>query len=481
MRRNLAGRDAPQRGMLPGILVLLVGLIASGPAHGQDAGPQASPDSAIVLQSSQDTGTYVAARRPLLAASEIVLVNAIVWSYDRYIRENGTNPGFRIGFNSIGENIKNGFEFDDNDFSTNMYAHPYHGDLYFNAARSNGMSYWGSVPYTWGGSLMWEFLGEVHHPAINDWILTSMGGMALGEVFFRLSQMVTDNTATGSRRTWGELGGTLINPVRGFTRLVTGEFNRVHPNPPDRFPHSSHVSYRAGIRTVGHGQLWEADTSRIFMEVAAFVGDPFLGDNKKPFDTFDFGLQLNFNDKQTIGRMQTVGLLAAAPMMGTERSKHLIGFTQHFDYFNNSGFELGGQSLATTLYSQLRASESFAVRTQFHLNAVIMAGTKDSYQSFTGRSYDFGPGLGFKFGGTFYYHRHPFLYLSHARFWIHSINGSVADHLISGSRVRLDVPLTRGFSIGADYLLYTADRLYRDLPDVYERVPELRTGISFNL
>jgi hypothetical protein len=484
MRRNLAGPGSPMvRGVCLSLLALVVALVVSTPARGQDDGPPVLPDSAtaVRIESRPDTEGYVAAKRPLLAASEVVTVNALVWSYDRYIRENGTNPGFRIGFNSFEENIKNGFEFDDNDFPTNMYAHPYHGDLYFNAARSNGMSFWGSVPYTWGGSFMWEFFGEVHHPAINDWILTSMGGMALGEVFFRFSQMVTDNTATGSRRTWGELGGTLINPVRGFTRLVTGEWSQVQPNPPDRFPHSSHVSYRVGIRTSGHGHLWEADTSRVFMEIAANIGDPFLGDHKKPFDTFDFGFQLNFNDKQTIGRMQTIGLLAAAPAMETDHSKHMIGFTQHFDYFNNSDFELGGQSLATSVYSQFRAGENFAVRTQLHLNAIVMAGTKNDYPSFTGRSYDFGPGLGFKFGGTFYYHHHPFLILSHSRFWIHSINGSIADHLISATRARLDVPLTQGVSVGADYWLYTADRLYRDYPDVYERVPELRTGVSFNL
>ena len=481
MRRTLVGPGVRIRpGVLLGLLAFVVGMVLSARAEAQRAAPQ-FPDSSAAKQIERPDEGYVAVKRPLLAASEVVGVNALVWSYDRYIRENGTNPGFRIGFNSFQENIQNGFEFDDNNFSTNMYAHPYHGDLYFNAARSNGMSYWGSVPYTWAGSFMWEYFGEVHHPAINDWILTSMGGMALGEVFFRLSQMVTDNTATGSRRSWGELGGLIISPVRGFTRLVTGEFNRVGPNPPDRFPHSSRVSYRVGLRTSGQDHLWDADTTRPFIEVAAYVGDPFLGDNKKPYDSFDFNFQLNINDAQTIGRVQTIGLLASSPVMGTDHSKHLIGFTQHFDYFNNSDIELGGQSLAASLYSQFRAGEHFAVRTQLHMNALIMGATKDNYQTFTGRSYDFGPGLAFKFGSTFYYHNHPYLMLTHSRFWIHSINGSVSDHLISTSRVRFDVPLTRGFSIGADYWLYTADRLYRDLPDVYERVPVLRTGISFNL
>jgi hypothetical protein len=464
------------------VLAALTLLVQAAPA--QEGGPPVFPDSTSALETGRSPDgveTYVAVRRPWLAAGEVVAANLVVWIYDRYIRENGTNPGFRIGFNSWEENIKNGFEWDDNSFSTNQYAHPFHGSLYFNAARSNGMTYWESIPYTWAGSFMWEYFGEVHHASMNDWISTSMGGNTLGEALFRLSTMVTDNTATGSGRTWGEVGGTLISPVRGFTRLVTGDFNRVHPNPPDRFPRSSSVAYRIGLRTVGEDHLWTADTTRVFMELAANMGDPFQGDSEKPFDSFDFGAQLNFGDKATLGRVQTSGLLFASPVMGTNDSRHLVGATQHFDYFNNNAFELGGQSLAATFFSQMRSGENFAIRTQLHLNGVVMAGTKSDYASISGREYDYGPGLGFKFGGTFYYKSHPFLLLSHSQFWIHSVNGNSAEHLISGTRARVDVPLTRGFSLGADYVLYLADRNYRDFTDVHQRVPELRTGISFNL
>jgi len=466
-------------------LLLAVSFLAPGAVLAQEGGSSALSDSGAAASpgvSPSGVETYVAVRRPWLAAGEVFATNLVVWTYNRYIRENGTNPGFRIGFNSIEENFKNGFEWDDNDFSTNQFAHPYHGNLYFNAARSNGMNYWESIPYTWAGSFMWEYFGEVHHPAMNDWIATSMGGMTLGETFFRFSQMVTDNTATGSSRTWGELGGTLLNPVRGFTRLVTGDFGRVYPNPPDRFPEGhSHISYRVGGRTVGKDNLWTADTTKVFMEMAASIGDPFEGDNKKPFDSFDFGLQLNFSDKKTIGRMQADGLLFASPVVGDANSKHMIGITQHYDYFNNNAFELGGQSLAATFLSQLKAGKTFAIRTQLHLEGIVLGATKSDYASISGRSYDFGPGLGFLFGGTFYYDEHPFLTLSESEYWIHSVNGTAADHYLSGTRARVDIPLARGFSIGADYTLYLADRNYRDFPDVHQRVPELRTAVSFNL
>ena len=46
---------------------------------------------------------------------------------------------------------------------------------------------------------------------------------------------------------------------------------------------------------------------------------------------------------------------------------------------------------------------------------------------------------------------------------------------------RVDVPLPENLAVALEYLLYTADRNYRDFPDVYSRVPELRTAISFRL
>jgi len=458
-------------------LACATALLAAGPFAARPACAQ----GAAAADKSAPVDTYVSVKRPFLAATEVVAVNAVVWIYDRYIRENGTNPGFRIGFNSWEENILNGFEWDDNNFSTNQFAHPYHGNMYFNSARSNGFNYWESIPFAFAGSFMWEYFGEVHHPAMNDWIATSVGGTTLGETFYRLSVQISDNTATGSERTWRELGATLVNPVRGFTRLVTGDFTRVHANPTDRFPSRQNAVYRVGFRTVGEENLWTADTSRVFMELAFAVGDPFEGDRKKPFDSFEFGMQVNFDDKTGLGRAQAVGLLTASPMLQTEKSEHLIGASQHYDYFNNNAFELGGQSVGGSLLSQMKAGDDFEMRTQLHLNAILMGATKSDYRSISGREYDFGPGLGYKFGGVFLYKGHPFLVLSHSQNWIHSINGTSAEHVLSGTRARVDIPLTRGFSIGADYVLYVADRNYRDFPDVHERVPELRTGISFNL
>ena len=83
-------------------------------------------------------------KKPWLAASEVFGVNMSIWGVDRYIAK---AEFAYIDFNTIKNNFKKGPVWDTDMFSTNLVAHPYHGSLYFNAARSNGMNFWQSVPY----------------------------------------------------------------------------------------------------------------------------------------------------------------------------------------------------------------------------------------------------------------------------------------------------------------------------------------------
>ncbi|MCL7974437.1 MAG: DUF3943 domain-containing protein, partial [marine benthic group bacterium] len=135
-------------------------------------------------------------RRSLGAAvGEVTFINILVWSYNEYIRgADFTQVNPRSWWN----NLEGGFTYDDNNFNTNMFAHPFHGSLYYNAGRSNGFNYWESLGFSLFGSLMWECCGETHPPAWNDWIATGVGGAAVGEMLYRVSGTVLDNTATGS-------------------------------------------------------------------------------------------------------------------------------------------------------------------------------------------------------------------------------------------------------------------------------------------
>jgi hypothetical protein len=170
---------------------------------------------------SSDTSFHKLSKpQPWIATAEITGINLGVWAFDRYALD---GDYARISWKSIRRNFQTGFVWDNDGFDTNLFFHPYHGSLYFNAARSCNMNFWSAIPFTAAGSLMWEFLLESEPAAINDWLATTIGGVALGEVSWRLSNLLINEQKRGFHRVLRELGIWVISPLHGFNRLITGK------------------------------------------------------------------------------------------------------------------------------------------------------------------------------------------------------------------------------------------------------------------
>jgi len=413
-------------------------------------------------------------------AAEVVGVNLLVWSFDYYIRPDG-NDGFRVGFRSWQENLKNGFEWDDNNFNTNQFAHPYHGSLYFNAARSNGYSFWEAVPFTFGGSYLWEFFGETHHPSMNDWIATSVGGAALGEMIHRFGRMIRDNGAAGGRRNTQEVAGFLVDPMGGLNRIIDGDWGRLHENHPERFAKNYSSRLDLGFRTVGEDKLGDTDTTRVFMEFDFDYGDPFYGDMGSPYDHFNLELQLNFSDVSTIGRVQSVGLLGGMFLKDTEDQAHILGAFHHFDFMNNSKLEWGAQTVGAGLLSRWENVLGATLRTEAHVGGIILGASSSDYASFSGRSYDYGPGLQISLQGELIRDGFRYVHLSHQQNFIRAVNGNNADHFISMTRLKLGLPLYQNIGLGVEYNLVLSERKYELYEDVSTRNPQTRLYIAWAL
>jgi hypothetical protein len=457
-------------------MALVLGLVLPAAAMAQFA----EPDTVFTKAVPFDTTWTQPKKRFWVAAGEVVLLNTVIWSYNRFIRPGG-GEGFKVGTHAWWENIKNGFEWDDNNFDTNQYAHPYHGNLYFNAARANGYNYWESWGFAWAGSWMWEYLCETHHPSINDWIATSVGGATLGESLRRFTVSLIDNTATGSERTWRELGGVLLNPMNGFTRLVTGDMFRQHANPPDRHPNAIYSHLNVGLRTIGEDRVWESDTTRAYVNLGFQYGDPYLKPVKKPFDHFAFDLQINFSDRSVIGQLEAEGILTSGTLRKGRNVHSLLAAFQHYEYINNNAYEFGGQGFSAALLNRFEGDEAFNFHADLHAIGILMGAVKSHYPSFTGRSYDYGPGLGFKFRGAFELRGWEYLSIGHSTSYIHTINGNKAEHVVSFTDVGLNLPIHKVVGAGIEYFLYLSESSYQDFPDVSQRNPEVRLFLSYQM
>ena len=86
------------------------------------------------------------------AKAEVISFNILLNRYNWWIKGKDwadINPG------TWHDNLKIGFQTDGDTFKTNLFGHPYHGSMFHNSARLSGYSYWGSIPHTIMGSLIW--------------------------------------------------------------------------------------------------------------------------------------------------------------------------------------------------------------------------------------------------------------------------------------------------------------------------------------
>lgn len=350
------------------------------------------------------------------AAAEVFGFNILLWSFDRYVVK-----GFYayISWETIKENFKHGFEWDDDYLATNMFNHPYMGSLYYNAGRSNGFNFWQSTLFSIAGSSMWELFMENEYPSTNDVIATPIGGAAFGEVFYRTSDLIIDDRATGAERFFRELAVTAISPMRGFTRIVTGRAWKKRTTRGRRFgmpPISADLSL--GMRYLSMPGRYGASRAGLALQLLIQYGDKYSDYSKEPYDYFSLLVELNaIKTQPVLSRIEIVGRLLTRPIVDKPKTHLSIGLYQHFDYFDsdtissktpaNAGTPctvpykmgvpacVGGGLMFRYLPEHRTRFESY-----FHLNAVPIAGILTDFYRDYHRNYNWGTGFSTKIGFT---------------------------------------------------------------------------------
>lgn len=339
--------------------------------------------------------------KPLKALLFSQIPNLAIWSINRCV----VHADFSfISFQSIGRNFQSGLLWDNDKMMTNLFAHPFHGSLYFNAARANGLSFWESYPYALFGSFIWEFFGENEPPSINDLMATSIGGMAIGEMTYRVSNALFDDSDRGISRVFREIAGTLISPMNGLIRMINGSMFSVRKRhfveDWRRFP----ISYSAGtgIRFFSKRQPGLSKPGIPYLQLSFNYGDPFSPATFKPYQYFRWNFLFNLSNKQPlIGQFNLLGIL-----WGKAEDNLLWGFFQHFNYYETAKFineerpffmaETAAAGLGLISRHQSRHIP-LSIETSGHISGVLLGASQSDYYRVIDRDYNFGSGYSLKF------------------------------------------------------------------------------------
>jgi hypothetical protein len=327
--------------------------------------------------------------------------------------------------------------------------HPYHGALYFDSARANCLNFWQSIPVAALGSWTWEYFGETWRPSLNDFFMTTFGGVALGEVLHRVAASVRDNEARGGSRLSREVAALLIDPMGGLNRLLRGQWTHQGPNPPEHDPGAYLFRTSLGARrTRDTGEAARTVYSPTLLIDVSF-GDPFERDFDAPFDVFALHSQVSpdgggLNSLSAAGRLYGREITARGA-----RHRHQIVVSQRYDYINNPVHRFGEQSVQAGLLSRWSLAGSFRLRSQLTADLLPM-GAIDAPQAGVGeRTYDFGPGVGVVLDVALERNGVTYVSFYNRLRYLHTVSGAAADHSLLLSGLSLNVPLTRNLGLGA--------------------------------
>ena len=391
-------------------------------------------------------------------ASKVITTNIFNWATAKYI--------FKYDWpaSSISDwkrNLKSGWEWDSDKFGINFIGHPHSGNYYFNIARSNGYSFWGSSPFAIEGSVVWEYFGENTRPSINDVINTPISGMLLGEILYRVSSNILDDRTRGAERVWREIFAGIINPSRALNRLTQGKMFRVTPKEVYQ-KEPLNITFFAGVHKVnnkiGKDNLFGTGTNNAIVHLQLDYGDPFETRYRKPFDVFRLRVELGYGaDVHLIDNVNGYGILFGK---NVKRNRLLVGAFQHFDYWRNNIFEVGTLGYGGGLISRIPVKRHSNIYSAIHVAVVPLAGNNTQFGPDTSefRHYNFGGGMQAKMEETFNLNDWATLGFTGFYYWIHTYNGLPGNSLVGILKPVVTLKLYKNLRIGFEHLIYRNDR-----------------------
>jgi len=268
--------------------------------------------------------------RNLFADTGYALLGVVTSNFALNINERLRNKDYaHMTFELMWDNLShNNWMWEDGDrFLINQFGHPYQGSTYFASARVNGFNFYESIIFSPFGSLMWEALMEPL-PCINDFITTSVGGIALGEMLHRLFLEVK-SPSIGAR-----IGRFFISPAGSYNKI----FNRL--------PRESgggniyDMSVKTGVEKIfasfsGHQEQansWYYPGGYVNFNVV--YGNPFVQESKTPYKHFELYTGLSTNLASYRAAIISDGYLFSFCPQQTDTAFTSTGLTMHFDFYN---------------------------------------------------------------------------------------------------------------------------------------------------
>jgi hypothetical protein len=274
-----------------------------------------------------------------ISLGENILSNTLLYLADRYIAKGSYA---QVTSDSIWENLNSPWVWDRDAYLTNQFGHPYQGSVYHAAARSNGFNFYQALLFDVFGSVFWELFCETNPPSKNDLISTTLGGLALGEMFHRLYLEAPKPFSV------------LASPMDAFNDMVVR-----------RHPQRTHNTYRlklaSGIGYTYAEQSIKEENDNTFFDLNTrhmvstdiffnvIYGNPFVQQSMTPYDHFELAIYANLGYPFWYDlKLLSDAYLFSFSVLDEENKQASSGLSLHYDLFTDRHINFFSQALDWT-------------------------------------------------------------------------------------------------------------------------------------
>lgn len=414
----------------------------------------------------------------LIPVGNILATNMVMWGTARFVlKEDYAN----INLDTMAHNLRTGFEWDIDGFRVNHIGHPYQGAHYHTGARAIGLNFWAALPFTILGSLKWELLMENTLPAYNDMVFTSLAGPALGEILFRLSRLLIDESTNGLARVGREAMAGLFSPIYGLDRAFSGAA-RMNGDAPGSEP----AELEFGMRAAGvDDQARERRLGTAGLSANLRYGE--IGPSEstfRPFDyfTLDLGFDYNHSQRFYAAQLDTTGLLAKWNLPCGQEWECAVGPMVHFDFYESSAYKISSTALGVNLLSEGNLPfGSLKFRGGVELGAMPLGAFDSTYVELGGRDYNFSTGGIVRVNLEIAKPRWFQLRGRTTRYYAHAFDGTEGPDHSAISEVELGIPLSERVGVAVGASSYQREEKPKGFEALTRRVLELQAKLRWRL
>lgn len=331
----------------------------------------------LVANESEDKKEPGKVQQYGMAMAGATLSNAIVFSFNRFVAKTEFSD---ISLETIKHNLSAKWQWDQSQYQTNQLGHPYQGVIYFTAARSNGLGFYESIPVASFGSATWEVFAERCDPALNDLIQTTIGGVALGEMFHRL---YLEAAATGNHFAF------LVSPMSALNGLINHETPDAAGGNIRDMALIGGIGIARSIHTeIGGGDNYNTNTTPTLSSgIIIAYGDPFGTESSEPFEQFNFDVRVSGGLDHYECTFFSDGILASRAPFDESDSKTSLGLALNFDCVYTDTVRFTSNALTASLCREREIAETMTSRINAYAGW-MMLGVGSFYDTESGLASD---------------------------------------------------------------------------------------------